>query len=142
MRADRGEGDAVTFSLGVILLCIAGVALAFSVPPYQQTSPGGDEVRARDGTTCRMGQHPTPVLDIGGTAGNDPSNSATMQGYGAMQSENAQMGGGVYGRVVIPLDVTGIPRVDCSRLYDLEVERLQIEIEQLKKGAEGGVQVE
>lgn len=138
MRSNRNQGYPVSLILATILLTMAGTVLALSIPPYQQTSPGGDEVRARDGTTCRMGQHPTPVLDFGGSAGN--GNQAFMQPFGAQQQQG--MNGEVYGRIVIPLDITPISRVDCSRLYDLEVERLQIEIEQLKKGAEGGVQVE
>lgn len=141
MRPDRNESHAVSLILATILLTMAGTVLALSIPPYQQTSPGGDEVRARDGTTCRMGQHPTPVLDIGGSAGDNNPSGSFMQPYG-MQAQQQGVNGEVYGRIVIPLDVTGISRVDCSRLYDLEVERLQIEIEQLKKGAEGGVQVE
>lgn len=122
------------------------ICFGLSIPSYQQTSPGGDEVRGRDGVTCRQGTHPTPVLDIGGMAGNDPTNSSmTNNGFGMDQpqySGSAPMGGSVYGRIVIPLSVTDIPRVDCTRLYDLEVERLQLEIEQLKKGAAGAVQVE
>lgn len=133
--------------LKIIFLLFPINCFGLSIPSYQQTSPGGDEVRSRDGTSCRQGNHPTPVLDVGGMAGNDPINSSSLaNGFGSTPSMNngdtAPMGGSVYGRIVIPLDISNVPRVDCTRLYDLEVERLELEIEQLKKGAAGAVQVE
>lgn len=125
-----------------VFLMACQPVFAFSIPPYQQTSPGGDEVRARDGTSCRMGQHPTPVVDMGVSGGNNPYGMGNGY-YAANQFGNQQqMRAEVYGRIVIPLQVSGIERVDCNRLYELEVERLQIEIELLKKGQQGGIQVE
>lgn len=42
---------------------------------------------------------------------------------------------GVYGRITIPI---GAPkRLDCSRLYDLEVERLKAEIDALRSDGRG-----
>ena len=43
---------------------------------------------------------------------------------------NEEGNAGVYGRITIPI---GAPkRIDCSRLYDLEIQKLQAEIDSLK----------
>ena len=49
---------------------------------------------------------------------------------GNNQSDN---GVATYGRVVVPIGRTP-KRLDCSRLYELEVERLQMELRLLKMG--------
>ena len=35
-----------------------------------------------------------------------------------------------------------IPRVDCTRLYNLEIQRMELEIEKLKKSGNSNVVVE
>ncbi len=94
----------------------------FSLPGV--TLPQGqDEVRAADGTTCRSAVSGSGAyLDVG-----------VIQGAARDTGETA-----AYGRVVIPLERPR-KRVDCTRLYELEVERLQMEIRLLKMGlADGG----
>ncbi len=82
---------------------------------------GQDEVRASDGTTCRSAVSGSGAyLDVGAIDG-----SNTAQGSIA-----------TYGRVVIPLGVSG-RRLDCSKLYELEVARLKMELELLKMGLKG-----
>lgn len=79
---------------------------------------GQDEVRAADGTTCRSAVSGSGAyLDLG-----------VIQGNGAATGDLA-----TYGRVVIPI---GRPskRINCARLYELEVERLQMELKLLKMG--------
>ena len=79
---------------------------------------GQDEVHASDGTTCRSAVSGTGAyLDLGVIRGNNRSNNDVA----------------TYGRVVIPIGRTP-KRVDCSRLYELEVERLQLELKLLKMG--------
>ena len=79
---------------------------------------GQDEVHAADGTTCRSAvSGPGAYLDLGVIRGNS-------------QTDN---GVATYGRVVIPIGRTP-KRLDCSRLYELEVERLQLELKLLKMG--------
>ncbi|MER9655462.1 hypothetical protein NKJ26_18410 [Mesorhizobium sp. M0152] len=79
---------------------------------------GQDEVHASDGTTCRSAVSGTGAyLDLGVIRGNNQSNNDVA----------------TYGRVVIPIGRTP-KRVDCSRLYELEVERLQLELKLLKMG--------
>ncbi|PBB83978.1 hypothetical protein [Mesorhizobium sp. WSM3876] len=81
---------------------------------------GQDEVHASDGTTCRSAVSGSGAyLDVGVVRGNDNSQS------------NRDVA--TYGRVVVPIGRTP-KRVDCSRLYELEVERLQLELKLLKMG--------
>ncbi len=116
-----------------LLTAIAGIAPAAAGDVYNlnQTGftlpgvslpQGQDEVRAADGTTCRSSISGSGAyLDVGVVGG--PSASDRMS---------------TYGRVVIPLGKRPT-RLDCSRLYALEVERLQMEIRLLKMGiAQGG----
>ncbi|WP_292075168.1 hypothetical protein [Mesorhizobium sp.] len=82
---------------------------------------GQDEVHASDGTTCRSAVSGSGAyLDLGVIRGNNSSNHT-----------NSDIA--TYGRVVIPIGRTP-KRVDCSRLYELEVERLQMELKLLKMG--------
>lgn len=79
---------------------------------------GQDEVHAADGTTCRsaVGGSGT-YLDVGAINGNSRT------------TDNVS----TYARVVIPLG-RQTKRLDCSRLYELEVERLKMELALLKMG--------
>ncbi|MGO4559286.1 hypothetical protein [Rhizobiales bacterium 3FA27D7] len=80
---------------------------------------GQDEVRAADGTTCSSSISGSGAyLDMGVIRN---SAAVTTQDMAA------------YGRVVIPLG-SRPKRLDCSRLYNLEVERLQIELDLMKMG--------
>ena len=82
---------------------------------------GQDEVHASDGTTCRSAVSGSGAyMDLGVIRGNN-------------QTDN---GVATYGRVVIPIGRTPT-RLDCSRLYELEVQRLQLELKLLKMGLGG-----
>ncbi|MGL4488510.1 MAG: hypothetical protein ACRCU5_03595 [Rhizobiaceae bacterium] len=78
---------------------------------------GTDEVRAADGTSCRSA--------VGG-------NGAYVD-MGMVGKQGVADNGAYYGRVVVPLG-KGSKRLDCSRLYELEVERLKLELELAKAG--------
>lgn len=89
----------------------------FSLPGVQMPQ-GADEVRASDGTSCRSAVGGSGAyLDVG-LIGN-PTNSVKNNSY--------------YGRVVVPLG-RNPKRLDCSKLYELEVERLRMELELAKAG--------
>lgn len=85
---------------------------------------GQDEIRAADGTTCRSSMASNNAyLDVGGIGGADQDGSFNS--------------GTVYGRIIVPLG--GIPeRLDCSSLYNLEIERLKHELALVRAGAAGG----
>lgn len=85
---------------------------------------GQDEIRAADGTTCRSSMASNNAyLDMGGIGGQDQDGSFAS--------------GTVYGRIIVPLG--GVPeRLDCSSLYNLEIERLRHELALVRSGATGG----
>lgn len=86
---------------------------------------GHDEVRAADGTTCRSAVSGNGAYLDMGFIGN-PEQSNTDGSVAA------------YTRVVIPLgEKRG--RVDCRKLYDLEVRRLEIELKLMELGLNRGI---
>ena len=94
----------------------------FSLPGVSSPS-GFDEVRASDGTTCRssLGNRGA-YLDVGGIA-----------------SENGGRirDGAVYGRLIVPLGEKPA-RIDCRNLYQMEIERLRLEVKAMKASLERG----
>lgn len=89
--------------------------------PSAPRSNGYDEVRTSDGTSCRssMGGNGA-YLDVGGIAG-QKNNSGTLNQ------------GTVYGRVIIPLGERP-GRIDCRSLYQLEIERLKMQLRAAQAG--------
>lgn len=82
---------------------------------------GYDEVRTSDGSFCRSSVSGNGAyLDMGVIGSQNPDGSTID-------------GGAIYGRVVVPLGRTG-ERLDCRRLYDLEIERLKMEVRLLRAG--------
>lgn len=97
---------------------------AFTLPGVQLPQ-GHDEVRAADGTTCRSAiSGDGAYLDVG-VIGNPEQASADS-------SISA------YTRVVIPLGEKR-NRIDCSKLYNLEVRRLEIELKLMELGLNRGI---
>lgn len=88
--------------------------------PGVQLPQGHDEVRAADGTTCRSAVSGAGAYLDTGVIGN-PNSGPGSNGVSA------------YGRVVIPLGRKPA-RLDCGRLYDLEVRRLQMELRLMQMG--------
>lgn len=96
----------------------------FNLPGVQLPS-GSDEVRAADGTTCRSAVGGGGAyMDIG-VIGN-PETDAADASFSA------------YGRIVVPLGKQP-RRVDCSRLYDLEIARLELELKLAQMGLAQGI---
>ncbi len=83
---------------------------------------GQDEIRAADGTHCKST-----------VASNGAYFDTGVIGSNTQGSFNA---GGVYGRIVVPLGERP-SRIDCRRLYELEIERLQMELQLAKMGLGG-----
>ena len=92
-----------------------GVSLPSPVVPN-----GFDEVRAADGTTCRSAMASSGAyLDSGVIGGGFEGN-----GSNAISA---------YGRIVVPLGERPA-RLNCDHLYRLELERLQLEVQMLRRG--------
>ena len=125
MREIFGSKGAITAGIVIAFGCLVSQAAvaqqasgsAFSLPGVSLPQ-GTDEVRAADGTSCRSA--------VGG-------NGAYLD-MGAIGSPSDNMRtSSVYGRVLIPLGANS-KRLDCSQLYQLEVERLKMELELAKAG--------
>lgn len=137
----------------IITLLFSSACFGLTVPSSPTNSVGNDEVRARDGSSCRQGTHQGPTFDTGvsgGITNNDLAsigqniNNQANQGYSAnnnSQANNIANDVGLYARVIIPLG-NDVPRIDCSRLYELEIQRMELEIEKLKKSGQTNVVVE
>lgn len=113
-------GSALALALGGFLSS-AGAQEAtqnagFSLPGVTLPS-GTDEVRAADGTSCRSA--------VGG-------NGAYLD-VGVIGKQSASNDNAYYGRVVVPLGKAP-RRLDCASLYELEIERLKLELELAKAG--------
>lgn len=86
---------------------------------------GHDEVRAADGTTCRSAVSGSGAyLDVG-VIGNP-------------EQTNQEGSVSAYTRMVIPLGKKR-GRIDCGKLYDLEVRRLEIELKLMEMGLNRGI---
>lgn len=91
--------------------------------PQVPVPNGSDEIRAADGTTCRSNSASNGTyLDVG------------MLGSQGVDGQFDQ--GTVYGRFVIPLGDTP-RRIDCTSLYQLELSRLQHELQLVRMGLNG-----
>ncbi|MBB4657939.1 hypothetical protein [Parvularcula dongshanensis] len=87
--------------------------------PTPPTATGQDMVRSAGGTSCQTAvASGGPFLDVGVIGSQDL---------------HARDTGAVYGRLVVPIGRRA-KRVDCTRLYDLEIQRLRMELEVLRAG--------
>ena len=116
-----------------ILACAspAWAADGLLLPP-PPTGPGGeDSVTTAEGVRCSQSVNAAGgYLDLGVAGGNlstydDPQTLNTTGG-----PTQSAIG---YARIIIPLG-TVPKRLDCTALYDLEIQRLKQEIEMLKIG--------
>ncbi len=113
------------------MLSTCGTALAddsmnnsFQLPGVSLPS-GSDEVRAADGTSCRSAiGNGGAYLDVGLIGNPNGLTGSTSSDDNATSA---------YGRIVIPLGRSR-KRVDCTRLYDLEVRRLELELRLMEMG--------
>lgn len=112
------------------------------MPSTSMSVTGGDEVRARDGMSCRQGSYVGPTFDVGVSLTPFNSTSSALQSALQVQSFNSLttqgQGAGVYARVVVPFGRQP-ERLDCGRLFNLEIERLQMELQKMKESGSAGV---
>jgi len=104
--------------------------------PQAPTGPGGeDSIETAGGTRCRQSMNSNGAyLDVGatGSAAAPVPESARAYAYG---SDSRDREATAYVRVTVPLGRRP-ERIDCNRLYRLEIERLQREVEMLRMAAE------
>lgn len=110
-----------------------------------QWQQGQDRIRSSDGVECQRSTAPRDKWMEFGTVAGGVGGQGSDYAYQPVYSTNAgtevapqnnynRMGGGVWGKLVVNLDKQPA-QIDCNRLYDLEIERLQEENRQLKMGA-------
>jgi hypothetical protein len=118
-------------SLVLVLASAPAMAQQGFYLPAPVTSPGQDEFRASDGTTCRTTMDGTKRLEVGTFAsGNQTAGGSNfIPGYG---SSPGQANVGVYGRFSMSLDGNR-ERMDCSQLFKLELEKKQLELDLMKQ---------
>jgi hypothetical protein len=116
----------------VLILASSSPALAAEglLLPPPPVGPGGeDSITTSEGVRCSQSINSSGgYLDLG-VAGGDLS---TYYSTTSTATNNTAVG---YARVIIPLGKRP-KRIDCSQLYQLEIDRLKAEIEALKIGLE------
>ena len=119
------------FAVAILASGSAEAADGLLLPP-PPTGPGGeDSITTSEGVRCSQSINASGgYLDIGVAGGNlttynDPSTSG-----GTFLGGQSAIG---YARVIIPLGATP-RRLDCTALYELEIQRLRQEIQMLKIG--------
>lgn len=122
-------------ALAAILVAIpAAPALAQGFYlPVSTPSAGQDEFRASDGTTCRSTMDGTKRVEVGTFATGtrtDAGSNYNLPGHVSVTPAQGNMG--VYGRFAWSLDATP-SRIDCNKLYQLELEKRQLEVEMMKR---------
>jgi hypothetical protein len=92
--------------------------------PNQPNVSGQDMIRGPSGITCQSAIGTNgPKLDLGMIGSNDIFNRDTIA---------------FYGRISVPLGKK-TNRVDCTKLYDLEISRLKMELQLMRAGAIPGL---
>lgn len=104
------------------------------LPPAPQGPGGEDVVETASGARCRQSMNSNrSYLDVGLMA---RQGSSDVSGYGPYAINPRATGEALgYARVTVPLGRKP-QRIDCNRLYELEIQRMQQEIDLLKMNAE------
>ena len=121
--------------LAACLLAVAADGLAQGVyMPVPPSGPGGEDViETASGTRCRQSMNSNGAyLDVGVTGRTSSGRDRNTSLFPSAQDGNEAVG---YARVTLPLG-NKPDRLDCSRLYELEIARMRREIELLKLAAE------
>jgi hypothetical protein len=115
----------------ILAACSATRAADGLLLPPPPVGPGGeDSITTSEGVRCSQSINSNGgYLDLGIAGGDLSSYYDTLGGSSAPQSAVG------YARVIIPLG-SAPRRLDCSRLYELEIQKLRSEIELLKVGLE------
>ncbi len=104
------------------------------LPPAPQGPGGEDTIETQSGTRCRQSINGNEgYLDVGvtgTTASGVPNNSNLVVSIN--ERDRHALG---YARITVPLGRKP-KRLDCSRIYELEIQRLRDELALLKMNAE------
>lgn len=102
--------------------------------PQSPVGPGGeDSIETPEGTRCRQSINNNGAYADMGVVGNRVRRD--NYGAGSARLEDGDNYALAYARVTVPLGRKP-KRIDCTRLYDMEITRLKREIEMLKMNPE------
>lgn len=97
------------------------------MPPPPQGVGGEDSITTATGTHCRTSMNSNKGYVDVGVSGSQGNGSDIFSGYSPQRQDNAM----VYARVVIPIGAAP-QKMDCTRFMQLEIQRLEAEIQMLK----------
>lgn len=127
----------VALLIALFLLAVSAPAPASSQGVYLPAPPSGpggeDTIETASGTRCRQSMNSNGAyVDVGVTA--RTSNASDRNSVFIPRTDSGSEAIG-YARVTLPLGKRP-QRMDCSRLYEIEIARMQREIELLRLAAE------
>lgn len=139
LYASSQKASKVRFSLACAALILAGVSAAKAtdglfLPSAPHESGGEDSITTPGGISCRQSlNRGGAILDlgIGAVAGTERDSNDLLDN----RSRNRDASAVAYARIVIPLGERP-NRIDCSKIFLLEIERLRREIELLDAAIE------
>jgi hypothetical protein len=106
------------------------------LPPAPRGPGGEDSIQTATGSTCRQSINSNGAyLDMGAAANANAQWEDSTSNIASYYNRDPERSGLVYVRLTIPLGKRPV-RIDCSRLYELELARLRSELELLKMAAE------
>lgn len=124
------------FSAKAIAIC--ALALSFNASalniPSLSSSNNYDEFRTSNGMTCRQSLSGTAQLQIGGVVSQNDTNDYNNYHNGYNNGFRDNNESGVFAQLVIPIGTRD--RIECKTLYDIEVEKQVLELQQLKAQVE------
>lgn len=104
------------------------------LPPAPQGPGGEDTIETQSGTRCRQSINGNEgYLDIGVSGSTASGVPNTGNVFVSINERDRQALG--YARITVPLGRKP-KRLDCSRIYELEIQRLRDELALLKMNAE------
>lgn len=137
MRASVRNLAPVALALAALSAPLAANTIGVYLPPAPQGSGGEDSIETAEGTRCRQSINSSgSYLDMGvtGRAASEMPRDGTNTAIFAYPQDRDREGL-LYARVTIPLGRKP-QRLDCSRLYELEIARLKQQVELLTMAAQ------
>ena len=126
-------------STAIILALWLNVVSAAGLSIPSASVPGGyDRVTTSDGVTCESTIASSSYVQAGlmGVTEDSDYNRVTTPNYSANIENKDEVG--AYVQVVIPFGGGKRERLNCNRLYNIEIDRLKAEIDKLKAEANLG----
>ena len=122
-------------SAELLLGSAAAAQSGIYLPPAPHGSGGEDTIETSSGTRCRQSMNSNSGYVDFGVAGSTGSGIPQSQSSVFISINDRDKEALGYARVTIPLGKRP-KRIDCSRVYELEIERLRQELALLRMNAE------